>query len=209
MTEIRSFRRVFDLERRIYSIDRLRLNPAGVPVRGVAYALMLLASALVASRFPVVGQAMTAVPWYLRELAFPAGAATILAAIRVDGRTFHLAARAHIRLLASPRSVSGVRRPSTVGSRWRPADLLILPDGSDHRLRTLRYRGPGAVLVTAPHERAGAIERRGVGVAARPIVRLRPAAASGGAERGRVISLEPGATLIVTGSRPSAARRSR
>ena len=35
MIEIRSYRRVFDLERRIYSIDRVRLNPGGVPVRGV------------------------------------------------------------------------------------------------------------------------------------------------------------------------------
>jgi hypothetical protein len=32
--EIRSFRRVFDLERRIYRVDRLRLNPGGIPVRG-------------------------------------------------------------------------------------------------------------------------------------------------------------------------------
>ncbi len=35
MMEIRSYRRVFDLERRIYQVDRLRLNPSGVPVRGV------------------------------------------------------------------------------------------------------------------------------------------------------------------------------
>jgi hypothetical protein len=33
--DIRSYRAVFDLERRIYRIDRLRLNPSGVPVRGV------------------------------------------------------------------------------------------------------------------------------------------------------------------------------
>ncbi len=43
MIEIRSYRRVFDLERRIYSVDQLRLNPGGVPVRGVLYFLALLA----------------------------------------------------------------------------------------------------------------------------------------------------------------------
>ena len=37
MMEIRSYRRVFDLERRVYSVDRLRLNPSGVPVRGIVY----------------------------------------------------------------------------------------------------------------------------------------------------------------------------
>ena len=42
--EIRSYRAVFDLERRIYRIDRLRLNPAGVPVRGIVYFLALLAA---------------------------------------------------------------------------------------------------------------------------------------------------------------------
>ena len=56
MTEIRSFRRVFDLERRIYSIDRLRLNPAGVPVRGVVYLLIALAAMIATSRMPVIGR---------------------------------------------------------------------------------------------------------------------------------------------------------
>ncbi len=197
MTEIRSFRRVFDLERRIYTIDKLRLNPAGVPVRGVAYALALLAAILLVSRAPLIGSVLRVLPWYLRELAFPAGAAAVLATIRVDGRTFHLAARAHLRLLTSPRSVSGLRRPSAAGLRWGPPDLLLLPDGSDGRFRALRYHGPGAVLVRAPHERAGALERRGVGVAARPLLRLRPAPASDRQQCGRVISLEPGATLLV------------
>ena len=36
--EVRSYRTVFDLERRLYRIDRLRLNPGGVPVRGIVTA---------------------------------------------------------------------------------------------------------------------------------------------------------------------------
>ena len=46
MIEIRSFRRVFDLERRVYSVDRFRLNPAGVPVRGILYLLVALLTAI-------------------------------------------------------------------------------------------------------------------------------------------------------------------
>ena len=45
--EIRSYRAVFDLERRIYRVDRMRLNPAGVPVRGIVYFLALLAAIVV------------------------------------------------------------------------------------------------------------------------------------------------------------------
>ena len=55
--EIRSYRRVFDLERRIYRIDRMRLNPGGVPVRGIVYFLVLLCGALMAARLPLIGVA--------------------------------------------------------------------------------------------------------------------------------------------------------
>jgi hypothetical protein len=199
VTEIRSFRRVFDLERRIYTIDRLRLNPSGVPVRGVVYVLAALAAAIFLSNLPLLGAATRALPWYLRELALPVVAATIVAVVRVDGRTFHLAARAQLRLLAAPRRVSSLQRTSTVGLRWRPPAILFLPDGSDHRLRALRYKGPGAVLVRASHRRTGALERHGIGVSARPVLRVTPATGARCRGGSRVISLEPGASLLVEG----------
>jgi hypothetical protein len=199
VTEIRSFRRVFDLERRIYSVDRLRLNPAGVPVRGVMYLLAAIAGSLFASAAPLLGPALGAVPWYLRELAAPAALATVLAVIRVDGRTFHLAAAAQLRLLAGPRRVSGLRRGSRVGVRWRPADIVFLPDGSDPRLRALCYTGPGSVLVLAPHRRQGAAERQAVGRSCGRTVRLSPPVEGPAARRRQVIVLEAGARLVVAG----------
>ena len=51
---IRSYRRVFDIERRIYRVDRIRLNPGGVPVRGVIYFLAMLLAVLVLERLPLV-----------------------------------------------------------------------------------------------------------------------------------------------------------
>ena len=54
MTDVRSYRAVFDLERRIYRIDRLRLNPGGVPVRGVLYFLGLLVAGAVTARLPLL-----------------------------------------------------------------------------------------------------------------------------------------------------------
>ena len=81
MIEIRSYRRVFELERRIYRVDRLRLNPAGIPVRGIVYFLALLATSLVVSALPLLASAAAITPWYLRCLALPALGAALLALI--------------------------------------------------------------------------------------------------------------------------------
>jgi hypothetical protein len=159
--EIRSYRAVFDLERRIYRVDRLRLNPGGVPVRGVVYCLAILACLALAGTLPLVGTAVWALPWYVRDLLLPAGSAALLTMIRVEGRPFHLAAAALLRHLLGPRQlarllpaggslgVSRSRLGAAPGRVWRPEELLMLPDGSDPRPRRLRYGGPGAVRMTA------------------------------------------------------------
>ncbi len=201
--EIRSYRRVFDLERRVYSVDRLRLNPGGVPVRGIVYFVLLLLASLIGARTPLLGAVARALPWYLSDLALPLGAATLLSVIRVEGRTFHLAAGALVRHLTAPRALCGLSRPVKVGERWRPDQIVILPDGSDSRMRRLSYRGPGAVLVAVEHDRGGLARERGsVGLARRwrgssLTLRERP-----GAEvlsEGQVIALAAGARLLVRG----------
>jgi hypothetical protein len=151
VTEIRSYRSVFDLERRIYRVDRLRLNPGGIPVRGVVYCLAILMGLTVAGTTPLLGTAVKVLPWYLRDLALPAGGAGLLTMIRVEGRPFHLAAGAQARHMLGSRHLVGMRPCAGPGWRWRPGELLVLPDGSDARLRNLRYTGPGAVRVVA-HE---------------------------------------------------------
>jgi hypothetical protein len=145
--EIRSYRAVFDLERRIYRVDRLRLNPGGVPVRGVVYCLAILACLALAGALPLVGTAVRALPWYVRDLLLPAGLAALLTMIRVEGRPFHLAAAALLRHLLGLHQLAGLR-PVPTGRVWRPEELLILPDGSNQHVRRLRYSGPGAVRVT-------------------------------------------------------------
>ena len=156
--EIRSYRAVFDLERRIYRIDRLRLNPAGVPVRGIVYFLVLLAAILIWASVPPLRTLTGALPWYLIYVALPSASAALLTVIRIDGRPAHLAAQALLRHRIEPRRSVGLCArwvgPGTEpGARWRPQEILLLPDGSDARMRRLRYTGPGAVLVTVAHER--------------------------------------------------------
>jgi hypothetical protein len=201
MIEIRSYRRVFDLERRIYSVDRVRLNPGGVPVRGVMYFLGLVAAGLVAGALPFLGALAGALPWYLRAIALPGAAATVLSAIRIEGRTFHLAALALVRYRVAPRRLSGVRRCAPRGERWYPPDVLVFPDGSDSRLRHLRYTGPGTVLVSVGHHRRGrAIEhgsRATAGAGVGPALTLSEPAGARRLESGQVIALGARVRLLV------------
>jgi hypothetical protein len=207
MIEIRSYRRVFDLERRIYSVDRLRLNPAGVPVRGVIYFLAILSASVIAGGLPLLGGLAGRLPWYLRDIALPGAGATVLSVIRVEGRSFHLAAWALLRHWAGPRRLVGVRRCAAAGERWCPEEIVLLPDGSDHRMRRLRYTGPGAVLVSVEHERRGrAIERDLSGTARpglRPVLSLRQPADARVLAEAQVISLGRGARLLVRASAAS------
>ena len=141
--EIRSYRAVFDLERRIYRVDRLRLNPGGVPVRGVVYFLALLAAILICGSVPPLTAVTRALPWYLLDVALPGASAALLTVIRIDGRPFHLAAQALLRYrdAAAPIGGPGVAlgepgRAREPGVRWRPQEILMLPDGSDARMRS-------------------------------------------------------------------------
>jgi hypothetical protein len=195
MIEIRSYRRVFDLERRIYRVDRLRLNPGGVPVRGVVYLLLVLLVALVAARLPLLGSAARVLPWYLRDLLLPGAVAAVLSVIRVEGRPFHLAANALVRFhLAANRSSAFCHRTGP-GARWHPGEVLFLPDGSESRMRNTSYTGPGAVLVAVQHERfchaPRAMRRSAVDVVVRELSGARPL------DRGQVIAIGPRARLRV------------
>ena len=195
--EVRSYRTVFQLERRVYRIDRLRLPPGGIPVRGAVYCIMLVLAASVTSTLPLVGALASVLPWYLRDVAVPVALAALLAIVRVEGRPFHLAVRSLLRQRAEPRWWSGLRPATAPGAVWRPDDLWMLPDGSDGRWRSFAFTGPGAVMFSGPHE---CRERRGGYLAAllrRPHVTLTPLELEGLTGGRRVLSLGAGARLRV------------
>ncbi|HEY1458098.1 MAG TPA: hypothetical protein VGF15_06235 [Solirubrobacteraceae bacterium] len=202
--EIRSYRKVFDLERRIYRIDRLRLNPGGIPVRGVIYFLISVLGVQVLGLVPLTQLIVHMFPWYMRDIALPGALAALLTLIRVEGRPFHLAALALIRYLNSPRQLSGLRPCAPLG-RWHPSELLFLPDGSDSRLRRLRFTGPGAALVNVAHERA---VWRPAPLRSAPRLTLRALPARKTLAKGQVIELRRGVCLHVHGSAPTQRRLS-
>lgn len=195
--EIRSFRNVFDLERRVYRIDRLRLNPGGVPVRGMLYFVALVIATAIASQLPITGALVKLVPWYVRDLALPAATATLLTLIRVDGRPFHLVVRALVRHRLTKSRICRLGCGAEPRARWRPPDLVYLPDGSEPRVRRFRYRGPGAVLVTVAHERVewrrGPVAR----VLRRPDLIVRQLGPVRALTRAQVVELSPGCRLAV------------
>jgi hypothetical protein len=197
MSEIRSYRAVFDLERRIYRVDRLRLNPAGVPVRGIVYFLALLAVMLLAAALPLLGALARTLPWYLRELALPGASAALLTLIKIEGRPFHLAALALLRYAAGPHELAGLRRRSAADRRWRLDELVVLADGSDSRLRHLRYTGPGVALVSVSHVRSAWHPGLFKGLTRRPDMTLEALPGMPRPAHGQVIALTPGARLEV------------
>jgi hypothetical protein len=156
---------------------------------------------------PPGGAPVAGLPWYLRDIALPGAGATVLSAIRLEGRTFHLAAQALLRYWTGPRRLVGMRRCGGAGELWRPQEIVMLPDGSDSRMRRLRYTGPGAVLVAVEHERRGRARERGISATARtglrPVLTLRQPADIRALDEAQVISLAPRARLLV---RSNAAR---
>jgi hypothetical protein len=194
--EIRSYRSVFDLERRIYRIDQMRLNPGGVPIRGVAYCVVLELCVLAFGALPGVRDLLAILPWYLRYVALPLAGSALLTVVRVEGRPFHVAGMALVRYALSARHLNGLQpcRGARMGARWYPQDLVVVPDGSDARLRRLRFTGPGAALVTVAHERAvlGAVGGRRA-----PRLTLRGLAGEGLLARAQVVELARGVRMDV------------
>lgn len=89
--------------------------------------------------------------------------------------------------------------------RWQPPAMVLLPDGSDARMRRLRFTGPGAVLVAVEHERAGSSARRrrsGLGrFTRRPEVTLTELAPGRRLREASVLLLEPGTRLLARPAR--------
>ena len=142
---IRSYRLAFALERRIFRIERYRLPlPYGLPLRGLAYAALALALVLLAERVAGLGALVSAVPWPVRYLVLPAGAAQLLLGVRVDGRPAHQAAGAWISLRVA------LLRQAEHDVCLRLADVALAPDERDPGFRAAVVAGPGVVIVRLP-----------------------------------------------------------
>jgi hypothetical protein len=148
--EIRSFRVVFALERRLHRIDRFRLPlPYGVPARSIGHACAILLAIVVAGRLPVLGALLHALPAPLRFCVLPAGGAALVARVRVDGRPPERFLWSAARHLAGPRYVDAFRRVPAPGSvRVIDEPISLVADLRSGWPRG-RISGTGRVTVTA------------------------------------------------------------
>ena len=107
---IRSYRRVFEVDRRIYRVDRWALPvPGGVPLRAVGYFVASLLGILAAGALPLVGEAVDVVSAPLRFVVVPLAFAVLGTQVAPDGRAAHRFAWDWLRLRLRARRRCGAR----------------------------------------------------------------------------------------------------
>jgi hypothetical protein len=148
---VRSFRVVFDLERRIHKIDRWRLpTPYGVPLRGIGYWAVALIAIVLLGRFPVTGVVIGVLPPSIRFAVFPVAVAFVLVKVRIDGRPAHSALVSWLRYVLSPSRLAGFRTAPRPGTVVRIGEIALLPDERSARYRPAVIEGPAVVLLRYP-----------------------------------------------------------
>jgi len=188
---VRSYRAVFALERRIYRIDNLTLNPSGVPLRGIVYAVAVALAVAVCSTLPVVGLGLRLLPWFVRLVGLPLALAAFACVVRIEGRVFHQAVGALLGFLLLPRERAGLGAASSrCGEVRAVGEVVFACCGSEGYPVRLRYRGPGVALVrglAAPSQRGrcltaftGPGPAKAVAVPAGGVLELRPRPAGDG-----------------------------
>ncbi|MGE3449200.1 MAG: hypothetical protein AB7H92_16665 [Microbacteriaceae bacterium] len=133
--QIRSFRVVFELERRIYSVDRFRVPlPYGLPLRSLAYAATALLCVLVLDGFPVTGALLGGLPAPVRLVLVPVAASWALTRVRVDGRSAHATATACVGYWLAPRRRAGVRHGGPDGPVVLGDVTIVAPASTGGRM---------------------------------------------------------------------------
>ncbi len=130
---MRSFREVFQIERRLFKVDRWRIPlRSGLEVRAIVYAIACYAGLLIARGIPPVAALHDLLPAPIGWLILPVGGALALARFRPDGRIPHHAALSVARWALSPRALAGLRPERGIG---RPtlaiSDVVMCADWRD------------------------------------------------------------------------------
>src|SRR3954468_7405349 len=145
---IRSYRRVFEVDRRIYRVDRWALPvPGGVPLRAVGYFLGALLLVLALGRVPGVGD----VPAPFRLVVIPLALAVLGTQAAPDGRTAHRFAADWVRLRWRSRRQSLGRRVVLEDEpvAWH-GELAVRWDGDGAELHHGVVRGPARITFAVP-----------------------------------------------------------
>lgn len=149
---VRSFRVVFELERRIHKVDRIRLPlPYGLPLRSLAYALAAFLAVVALARVPLLGAPLAALPVPVRLAVVPAAVAYALTQLRPDGRPAHWFLLAWARQRLRPSTVVAFAS-ARLGRVERLDELVVAPDERGVRYRPGVVEGPAVALLRLPVE---------------------------------------------------------
>ncbi len=163
---LRSYRAVFDLEYRVYRIQRWTLPfPGGVALSTIAWTMGTAVAVLVAGVVPGLGALLGVLPAPVRDLGVPIGVGVLLSRYRPDGRPGHLFALAVVRFAAGPRHVDAFARCVAPGRIERITEPIVLAPGpADAGYRAGRLAGPATVELRG----VGSVRRRGSQIELRP-----------------------------------------
>ena len=147
---VRSFRVVFDLERRIHKIDRYRIPlPYGLPIRSIGYFAAAVAALSMLARLPLVGGPLQALPAPLRFAIVPGLLAYALTETRIDGRPAHRALPDQLRFLCTPKAFA-LCRPAPCEGTYRLGPVCVALDERSPCWARGRLRGPATVVFRYP-----------------------------------------------------------
>ena len=150
--QLRGYRRVFRIERRLFRFDRWRIPyPHGVPLRGIGYFFVLELCALAASRLPLLGAFVALWSPAIPYLTLPALGAFVAMQVRIDGRPPHHVLVGLVRFWASARCLAGLERCPRPGERVLPLEeATVAYDARESFPVKGRIRGPATVVFRYP-----------------------------------------------------------
>jgi hypothetical protein len=150
--QLRGFRRVFRIERRLFRFDRWRIPyPHGVPLRGIGYFLVLELTAFVLSRMPVLGLLLALPSPVVPFLGLPAAGAFLLMQGRIDGRPPHHVLLSLLRFSLSARCLAGLSPCPRQGEAVTPvSELAVAYDSRESFPVAGRIKGPAKITFRYP-----------------------------------------------------------
>jgi conjugation transfer TcpE-like protein len=158
---IRSYRRVFEVDRRIYRIDRWALPvPGGVPLRAVGYFAATLILAILLSALPATKELIGAISAPLRYVILPLAVAVLGSQATPDGRAAHRFAADWVgfRLRARRRSADRTMPLEDEPVLWH-GKLGVTWDEHGTRLARACVTGPARITFNVPLELRGLVAR--------------------------------------------------
>jgi hypothetical protein len=149
---LRSYRRVFRIERRLYRIEDWRLPlPGGVPLRALAYFCVAELCILILAQLPGTGHLLSLLPVEWRYGIVPIGCAMAGWWASPDGRPAHRFAATWLRAQLRRRRRRTGRPVRPEGERLELAsDLAVRSSAPGRRLVRARVRGPARLVLSEP-----------------------------------------------------------